>query len=83
MTTDFEAAHDLIAETREHLEEAIDALRMLSHEVPEMQTRIEVYLIATLEQAVSDDNEWLGGSNSANLAALENELTVSAGDDTL
>ena len=65
---------ELLDEAADSIREAIEVLRQVQAEVPALRHRMDAYLISTLEQALSDDNEWLGGSNSANIASLRVEV---------
>lgn len=71
-----ELSLELLDEAREHLITTIDLLKNIRGLVPNLAPQMDAYLISTLEQALSSDNEWLGGSNSCNLAALEAELVA-------
>ncbi len=79
MNNDYTEALELLDEAAETIEMALDLLRQVQHEVPALRHRMDAYLISTLEQALSDDNEWLGGSNSANIASLRVEVEDLAG----
>lgn len=68
-------AIELIEAAEDALSEAIMAIRALAREVPPLLSgSIEAYLLPVLLQAMSSDNEYLGGGNPANLYSLREEL---------
>ena len=81
MNDNYSEALELLDEAAEAVEMAVELLRQVQAEVPALRARMDAYLISTLEQALSDDNEWLGGSISANIASLRVEVEELANGD--
>ena len=64
---------DELQEAQELLLEAIDAIKAAT-KLSIVEGYATAYLIPVLEQAISDDNDWISGRNPGNIVALIEQL---------
>jgi len=72
--TELQEQIDLLTEAQDKLIEVVELVKMAIHG-SEVEATATAYLIPSLEQDISDDNQWIGGRNPGNLQNLIDQLT--------
>ena len=72
--TELEEQIDLLTEAQDKLIGVVELVKMAIHG-SEVEATATAYLIPSLEQDISDDNQWIGGRNPGNLQNLIDQLT--------
>lgn len=70
----------LLEEAQALIYEAIDAIKSAMRDHPSWSA-VEGYLVSSLEQAASDENQWIGGKNPKNIQAIIEGLDDDGEDD--
>jgi hypothetical protein len=64
---------ELLEEAQMDINNAVEKIRQAMGDTPSWR-RIESYLISTLEQCVSEENQWIGGANPSNIQSIIEDI---------